>query len=256
MSKKILIFVILSALFLSNTLAQSNNVRDETGNISHSVLVELGSLTTCPYCPEAINTLNNLLDSQELPFYYITLVYDKSEVAQKRGMWLGDVYVPVAYVDGGYRIVQESSEREFRDAIEAAMEREVNDIKMEVDGKWSGNDIMIYLNITNDDEKRHLEHLKVCIIEINSRWQDYDGDQIHYALMDYAFNGYIILKSGATKKIEIKWNNKYDLKEGNAMILACAADWHPWLLKNPWNDPLWSAYFISQFVDNVAAIAL
>ena len=260
MFKKISVFIVIFYVLLTNTLASNNPFNEafiaENGKESHTILVELGSLTTCPYCPEAINSLNEIFDSQEIPFYYMVLVYDKSEIAQWRGMWLGDVYVPVAYIDGGYKIVQESSEKEYRDAISAAMERDVNDIDMNIDAQWNGNNIEISLNIVNNDEKAYLGHLKICIVEINSRWRDYNGEQIHYALMDYAYNGYVMLKPEMNKKIEMEWNNKYGMEEGNTMILACISDWHPRIVKNPWNDPLWSAYFIAQFVDEVCVATL
>jgi len=220
------------------------------------VLVELGSLTTCPYCPKAIETLQEIFESHELPFFYITLVYDKSNIARWRGMWLGDVYVPVLYVDGGYEIVQETSESRYKEAIEKAMEREVNDLDMMLNAKWDNNDIKISLNITNNGEKLCFEHLRICIVEINSRWKDFDGKNIHYALMDYAFNGYILLRPKATKEIDVRWINDLQMQKGNTMVLACVANWYPHITKNPWNDPLWSSYFLAQFIDEVCAIEI
>ena len=222
---------------------------------THTVLVELGSLTTCPYCPAGIEALQELYEEQEIPFYYMTLVYDKSDVAMQRGRWLNDVYVPMLYVDGGYLVVDEATKEAYYDAIEKASKREVNDIDMNISAEWIGNDIKITLYIHNEDSSPHFEHVKICILEKVSRWKDAKGENIRYALMDYAFNGYLILKP-RERKIEIKWNNDMDLKEGNTVVLAYASQATPKLQKNPWDDPWWSSYFIAQFVDEACAVEI
>ena len=73
-------------------------------------------------------------------------------------------------------------------AVEGAAKRNVNNFDMQLNAKWNGNDIEIFLNITNEDSVPHFEHLRVYILEVESRWTDYNGDKIRYALMDYAFN--------------------------------------------------------------------
>ncbi len=222
---------------------------------THTVLVELGSTTYCPYCPEASEIMHSLFASPPAPFYYITLVYDMSDAAMKRGRELNDFYIPMLYVDGGYKVVDERSEFAYRNAIEEAAARQVNDISIEVNAEWSGNNIAISLAITNEGSKYYLGHLRICIIEIDSRWVDNSGKHYNYTLMDYALNKYVWLKGGETKNIEIEWSNRYDMQQGNTMVLAYVAHWLPKIQKNPWDKPK-PTHFLAQFVDECAAVEI
>ena len=152
-------------------------------------------------------------------------------------------------------MVDEATKEAYYNAIEEASKREVNNIEMNISAEWDGNDVKITLYIYNKDLSPHFEHVKICILEKVSRWKDAKGENIRYALMDYAFNGYLILKPGE-RKVEIKWNNDMDLKEGNTVVLAYASQAMPKLQKNPWNDPWWSSYFIAQFVDESCAVEI
>jgi len=250
MKKLVILFI---ALLLAIPIFASNAKQKE---YTHTVLLELGSLTTCPYCPAAIDALKALYESNEIPFYYVTLVYDKSDAARQRGKWLNDVYVPMLYVDGGYDVVDEANEMAYFNAVEEAAKRNVNNFDMQLNAKWNGNDIEIFLNITNEDSVPHFEHLRVYILEVESRWTDYNGDKIRYALMDYAFNTYVPLMPEKATSFQIKWSNKYDLERNNTMVLAYLSSWLPHIQKNPWNDPWWSSYFIAQFVDETVAMEL
>ena len=231
------------------------NISPASQDYSHTVLVELGSTTYCPYCLGASEIMHTLFASQPAPFYYMTLVYDKSDAAMKRGRELNDFYIPMLYIDGGYKIVDDRSELAYSNAIEEAANREVHDIAMEINAEWNGNNIAISLSITNEGSSFYLGHLRICIVEINSRWIDNSGKHYNYTLMDYALNKYIWLKGGETKNIEVEWSNKYDMQQGNTMVLAYIAHWLPKIQKNPWDDPK-PTRFLAQFVDETCAIEL
>ena len=223
---------------------------------SHTVLVELGSTTYCPYCPGASEIMHTLFASQPSPFfYYMTLVYDKSDAAMKRGRELNDFYIPMLYVDGGYKVVDDRNEASYGSAIEEASNREVHDIAMEINAEWNGNNIAISLSITNEGSSSYLGHLRICIVEINSRWIDHSGKHYNYTLMDYALNKYVWLKGGETKNIEVEWSNNYEMQQGNTMVLAYIAHWLPKIQKNPWDDPK-PTRFLAQFVDETCAIEI
>lgn len=226
-----------------------------TKDYTHTVLVELGSTTYCPYCPIASEIMHNLFASSSLPFYYITLVYDMSDAAMKRGRELNDFYIPMLYVDGGYKVVDDRSEFAYSNAIEDAANRQVNDIAMEIDAEWDGNNIAISLAITNDGSKTYVGHLRICIVEINSRWVDSKDKHYNYTLMDYVLNKYVLLKSGETKDIQVEWSNTYNMQQGNTMVLAYIAHWLPKIQKNPWDKPK-PTRFLAQFVDETCAIEI
>ena len=241
--KKLLLTFILATFFLYPVMPSYTDY-------THTVLVEVGSTSVCPYCPKASEIIHSLYENASLPFYYISLVYDKSDAAKRRGMELNDFYVPMLYVDGGYKIVAQASENFYLNAIKQAAERNVKDVDMDISAKWEGNNIDIELYIRSN---LYFGHLRICILEIESRWVNSKGEKYHYALMDYALNRYVFVKG--EKVIRITWNNKYSLQQNNTAVLAYICHWFPHIQKNPWDSPK-PNHFITQFVDNVCMIEI
>ncbi|MBC7128232.1 MAG: hypothetical protein H5T45_00670 [Thermoplasmatales archaeon] len=220
-----------------------------------TVFAELGALSWCPHCPKAAEALNNL--SRELDFCYVTLVYDKSSVAMKRGSWLRDAYAPMLYIDGGYYVVDynpTSAYSDYRSAIENASKRSVRNIEIEINAKWLGEaKIEIGVKIINN-ERPCFGHLRVYVVEINSRWNDYAGKPFKYAFLDYAFNEYVFV--GQYEKVKIWDGNKMhgnltfpDIEKDNIAIIATLSQAFPRIAKNPWEKPF--PYFLAEYVEAV-----
>ena len=78
--KKIFILFVM-AMIIIMPLVGSVNITRSSRNISnedstHAVLAEYGTLTTCPHCPAASSQLNDIYDSGDYDFYYVSLVYN------------------------------------------------------------------------------------------------------------------------------------------------------------------------------------
>ncbi|RLF40797.1 MAG: hypothetical protein DRN21_01435 [Thermoplasmata archaeon] len=219
------------------------------------VLAELGSTSWCPSCPRATETIKKVYESGDLPFYYMTLVYDLNDVAQWRGRQFSDAYIPMLYIDGGYLVVDSVTEFSYTKAIEDALERDVHDVALAMQAEWRGNAISITLDVTNGGNSPYFGNVRVCVMEVNSRWQNQAGDNYSYAFMDYALNTYAFIGGGDTKSYTITWDNTQQMEQGNTMILAYAANWLPHLQKNPWEQPK-PVRFLAQFVDNACAVEI
>ncbi len=237
-----------------------NQIYDQ--NFTHTVLAELGALSWCPHCPGASEALHEVFSSGEYNFYYVTLVYDKNVLAQKRGAWLRDAYAPVLYIDGGYDVVDYDSRNAYSDyseAIASAGERNVHDLDLTVTATWMGNaKIDVAVSIKNNEKKPYFGHLRVYVTEMVSRWVDHDNLPFNYAFLDYAFNTYVLIGSGKTFETNKVWDgaSKHgnltfeDIEPSNIMIIATISHWLPHIEKNPWENP--SPYFLAQYVDEVS----
>jgi len=74
-------------------------------NYSHTVLIEEGTGTWCPYCPAMKNALKSIYDSHLYPMFFVALVEDMSTKANYRCTHDYNIYgYPTAFFDGGYRV--------------------------------------------------------------------------------------------------------------------------------------------------------
>ena len=258
--KKAIIIVSLLLLvpFISNINA---NVATQQ---SHTVMAELGAVSWCPHCPAGSEKMYELFNSGKYNFYYVTLVYDKNPLAQNRGKWLNDVYIPMLYVDGGY-IVADNSDDNFENAIAEAEQRTTHPVSIEVNAEWKGENVIeVSINVTNDGSKPYFGHLRAYITEITSRWNDEAGLPFHYAFLDFAINNYIFVMPHKTTHVTATWDASHASKgmdfsgisHGNIMVVASIAHWMPHLGKNPWEKPATSIYFLAQYVDDADGIAI
>ena len=110
-----------------------------TNEFTHTVFTEEGTATWCPACPYAAIALNNIYNSGDYPFYFVSLVSDENNDAQIRLSEDYNIYaIPVTFFDGGYNVYIGSSnaENEFRDIIESCGQREVPNLNLSVSFKW------------------------------------------------------------------------------------------------------------------------
>ena len=261
----LLLISLLVMPFVSNINANVSHPVQKLQNSTHTVMVELGAVSWCPHCPPASEKLYNIFTSGKYDFYYVTLVYDKNPLATDRGKWLNDVYIPMLYVDGGYKVADNSQEDNFENAIAAAVDRPVHNVDIHVNAQWEGKDVIkVSVDVTNNGSTPYIGHLRAYVTEITSRWNDEAGLPFHYAFLDFAINNYVIVSPHKTTHVEATWdaahaskgNDFSGIKQGNVMIVASIAHWLPHLQRNPWNTPWWSTVFPAQYVDDTAAIAI
>ena len=97
-------------------------------DFTHTVLVEKATSTTCPYCPAMANALYSIYNSDDYPFYYVSLVTNKNQNARTYlKQTYNYKYVPTAYFDGGYSVLVGGygDEAYYRSRIESCGQREV-----------------------------------------------------------------------------------------------------------------------------------
>ncbi|MFO8132310.1 MAG: hypothetical protein R6U10_00005, partial [Thermoplasmatota archaeon] len=225
---------------------------------SHTVLAEYGTTTWCPNCPPASQKLYELYD-EEMPFHYVTLVYDRSSIASQRQRWLSDAYIPMLYLDGGYEVVD--STFDYASSIQQVADRDTKPVSIDVAATWQGNArIEVTTSITNEGSSTYIGHVRAYVTEITSRWNDDSGSPYHYALLDYALNKYVSVPAGETYEETAVFDGAAqhgnltfgDITPGNIQVVASTAHWLPHLQKNPWTAPRPYRFF-AQFTDDTAA---
>ncbi len=226
---------------------------------SHTVLAEYGTTTWCPNCPPASEKLYELYSQGELPFHYVTLVYDQNPIANRRGQWLSDSYIPMLYLDGGYDVVD--STVDYAASIEEAASRDAKPVSIDVTATWQSDaEIAVTTSITNEGSSTYIGHVRAYVTEITSRWSDESGSPYHYALLDYALNKHVSVPGGETYEETTTFDGAAqhgnltfgDITPDNIQVVAATAHWLPHLQKNPWTSPRPYRFF-AQFTDDTAA---
>ena len=95
----------------------------------------------------------------------------------------------------------------------------------------------------NTDSIPYEGHLRIYIVEPESRWNMYDGEPYHYAFLDYAFNDVLSIDYLDTYEDSITWEG--DVDENN--VMAIAALFNPKINKAyayPPNGNQFNAYYV------------
>ena len=175
-----------------------------------AVFAEVATASYCPDCPPVNEMLFDIYNSHEYDFYYVMMVGDKNEFAYER---IKDDYnfywYPTVFFDGGYRVFLDNSRDALEKAIEESMTREKPDIDMEVSAEWiqcpCQHGLDIEVNIRNGGGEYN-GLLRVYVAEVNSRWNDYSGNQYHLAFLEFAHVENISMSPNEYKTIYITWD--------------------------------------------------
>ena len=163
-------------------------VRMSQEDFTHTAMVEYGTTTTCPYCVIASGQLYSIYSSGDLDFYYVSLVYDKSNAnVQSRLLELGVSSIPDVYFDGGYKrlLGAQDDEQPYRNAITQCGVRAVPDIDVDVSVEWKGGGTLkIAVTVVNNEPEEYNGHLRVYVVEKESRWDDNGGNPYHFGVLD------------------------------------------------------------------------
>jgi len=191
---------------------------------THTVLVEYGSYTTCEPCVTASDQLEAIYDDEEGSFYYVSLVIDENTEAEDRADDLGIDETPDVYFDGGYTHIfgEQSSSTPYRNALEDTATRNVWDIDLDINVSWlEGAEVGMNLTIVNNDDDAYNGTVRFYIVEPLSRWNNYDGEPYHYAVLDIVSQQ---ISVDAEKEVKKTWDGDDhdfgDVCENNIMIIA------------------------------------
>ncbi len=239
----ILILIILPIAGASNFIAtddkeqiQSNNLKEDS---THTVLVEFGTMTTCPYCVTAGEQLYSIYNSGDFDFHYVSLVWDVgNRNVRDRLKELKVGSVPDVFFDGKYQHIlgAKTDEQPYRNAINQSGMRVVPDIDIDVDVSWMGlGTLKIIINVINNEPETYNGHIRTYIIEKVSRWNDYSGNPYHYAALDIPIDRNLAVaginepkKLGENYTFTKTWygglQGFFDIKKDNIKVVASVFD--------------------------------
>ena len=275
MKKYIITGLMITLLVVSTVQAISFSINYDplTVEFTHNVFAEDTTATWCSNCPTAAEALYNIYQSGDYPFYFVSLVDDKSPIGKERNrdysFGIIKIYAfPTVYFDGGdtnfigRKSTVPLTEAEYRTLIEQEGIRTPRQpITMESFVTWEGDaKITVIVNITNEGKLPYFGKIRSYVTEIESRWNDYSGDPYHFALLDYAVNKIVLLIPKKTKTITGNFdgaanhgNQTYpDITSDNIMVISTISNWIPHYRLGYDSDPYLQRYF-AFFVDQTTA---
>ena len=244
--KKILLASIIVAILMIPVVSATNfNVENKQvtnsslmQDFTHTVIVESGTATTCPYCVTAANQLYSIYNSGDLDFNYVALVWGEGTVnVRKRLIELGVSSIPDVYFDGGYKrlLGAQTNEVAYRTAITQSGERSVPDIDITPSVTFkSGGTLKIEVTVVNNEAETYNGVLKVYIVEKESRWNDYSGNPYHFAVLDIPIDRSLslprsnVMPLGDTHSFSKTWIGALygfsDITADNIVVIAALFD--------------------------------
>ncbi|KYK26447.1 hypothetical protein AYK20_08870 [Thermoplasmatales archaeon SG8-52-1] len=218
---------------------KDNKIESTDRSYTHHVLGEYGTMTTCVPCKYAHRALKYLWQNRtnwDLPFYYITYVYDKNNWSYQRVKNELDLQAsPTLFWDGGWKkdvgaTAVETEMTRYNTSIRAAAARNVKDIDLSLDVEWLGavnevpnngstgvpveqimrwnnSEFKIDVEVVCNETGSYNGHLHVQVTEVESEWyNDKFGDPETFEFKDYAYNGDVSFSGGGTWSKTIFWD--------------------------------------------------
>ncbi|WP_455392854.1 Ig-like domain-containing protein [[Eubacterium] cellulosolvens] len=223
----------------STGLENKMNTRARASAQTHTVFAEYFTTGWCVYCPSASSNLKSIYDSKDYDFYFVSMILEDqdsnliSQDARDRADEFGISSFPTVEFEGGYYEVVggQSDENNYRNAIDACIDREVPDIDIELTAKHKGDAVIeISTDITNSDASSYSGTLRIYIVEIVSRYLNYDGDYSSYGFLDFALVKDITIQSGNVANEVTTWdgaqvtdelgNDFSDIQPDNIIVFA------------------------------------
>jgi thiol-disulfide isomerase/thioredoxin len=171
--------------------SDSNVVNDE---FTHTVFCEKGTATWCPSCPSMASELNDVYESGEYPFYYVSMVVDESNDADYRMNDFSLYWLPTAFYDGGKEVVVGGGygDEYHANLIESCGQRDVHELDLDLSVDWIAEGEMdITVSITNNEAVENNPPEKPSIsgpatgnkdtdYEYTFSTSDPDGDDVYF----------------------------------------------------------------------------
>jgi len=167
---------------------------DDQEEFVHTVFIEEASYTSCAPCTKVASIIDELYNSGEYNFYYVSLIEDKSDKAKKRLDEEYNVYgYPVVFIDGGYKVLSGGGieKSEFVNAIRAAESRkDAPEININITVKYNENtsELSTTIYAVSNETEKYTGRLRIYLTEIISRWNQANTKAYHYAFLDYIIN--------------------------------------------------------------------
>jgi hypothetical protein len=240
--RKFLPILVVGILVLSGLGAVAINIEKESNakqidnenigdpkDYTHTVLVEIGSRKGCPSCPYANAAWKSIYAGGNYDFEYVHLIYQKNPKANQRFYSFNPAWVPTSYFDGGQYVSVGSNQNEFKNYLDSSGSRSVPDLVGEVNAMWLGNaKIDISISVENNDNSDYPGTLRVYVVEIISRWTDYNNQPYGHALLDFPWDQSIDINSGDTFEDNKVWDGAAagygDIEPDNIQVILTVCD--------------------------------
>ncbi len=217
---------------------------------THTVLVEVGTATWCPSCPQSNDAWHSIYGEGTYDFEYTELVYDKNPVASARFYEFNPKWVPTSYWDGGEFVYPGTNTATFYSYLDSSGSRIVPDLIADLNATWLGSaQIQITYDVLNNDASAYSGRLKIYVIElVSTLWNDYSGDPYYHAFLDFPVNEDINISAGDTLSDTVTWDGTAagypNITPDNIqVILAVFGDTpHQSYSDPPSGNPFWAYY--------------
>jgi hypothetical protein len=202
-----------------------NDTNDNDGNneqnYSRFVFIELGTKIVCSECPKVSAILNDLYNSGDYPFYYVSLPLDNPKALAR----INDYNIwgyPTVYIDGGYTTLVGSNiqKSDFEKNITSAAERITPLIFISTTAHWDNQTKIIFINVDveNHEASDYQGRLRVYITElISTKWQA--GTPMQFSFLDFLVNEDVQIPANDHLSIN-KTLSASDLDPENLMIFS------------------------------------
>jgi hypothetical protein len=235
--------------------SDDNDSKDDNGNnfqnYSRFVFIELGTKIVCSECPKISIILNELYNSGDYPFYYVSLPQDNPKALARINEYNIWGY-PTVYIDGGYSTLIGSNiqKSEFEKNITAAAERPTPDISIWTAAHWNNqtNSIAVTIQMENHETSGYKGRLRVYITElISTKWQA--GTPMHFSFLDFLVNEDIQIPAADSFSLN-KTLSAVDLDPENLMLFSVLFSTDS---QNGFSQPPDKNPYSAHFVDAVSA---
>jgi thiol-disulfide isomerase/thioredoxin len=228
------------------------NFEDYTVDYTHTVLVEVGTASWCPSCPDSNIAWHNIYEEKNYNFEYCEMVVDKNVIASSRMDDFNLYWVPTSYFDAGEFVFPGTNINNFYEYLDLSGTREVWDLFAELNVRWMGNSKLEFnINITNNESLDYNGYLRVYIIELESSlWRDYRGNPYYHAFLDFSFNKEINIPAKNTFSNNTIWDGitagYANISEDNIQVILSVFNSE----SNPsYSDPPNKAPFLAFYAD-------
>jgi hypothetical protein len=265
--KKIILFFVVGSLIFGGLGASGLRLENESvtqqihtesidgpRDYTHTVLVEYGSRKGCPSCPATNSAWKSIYASGNYDFEYVGLIYQQNPKASQRFYSFNPAYVPTSYWDGGEYVYVGTNENTFKNYLDASGSRSVPDLIGAVSAIWLGNaKIDISISVENDDNNDYSGTLRVYVVELVSRWTDYNNQPYGHALLDFPWEQSIDIDSGDTFEDNKVWDggsvgySDIDPENIQVILTVCDDEAHQSYSDPPSGNPF-NAYYVDETI--------
>jgi len=268
MKKKISLLVV-GFLILSSFGAVAISVEKEQNNIiidngdpesnpkdyTHTVLVEAGMRKGCSQCPATNSAWKSIYAGGNYDFEFVSLIYLQNQKAYQRFLSFNPAWVPTSYFDGGQYVCVGTNYNTFYNYLDSSGSRSVPDLVGEVNAMWLGNaKIDISISVENNDNNDYPGTLMVYVVELISRWTDYNNQPYGHALLDFPWEQSIDIDSGDTLEDNKVWDGAAagysDIEPDNIQVILVVFDDTP---HTSYSDPPSGNPFNAYYADETVA---